>query len=82
MYTKLLTQLYTHTSYMHTHTHICTSVTIQEICLFHSKMMFVTMNVLFEWKKHLMLGPSNTVPDRLSPVGCGDLGSGDETNIM
>ena len=26
-------------------------------CLFHTKRMFVTMNVLFVWKRRLMLGP-------------------------
>ena len=38
--------------------------------------LFILVNVLFEWKRHLMLGPKfeATVPDCLLPVGRDGLG--------
>ena len=45
-------------------------------CLFHSKKMFVTMNILFEWKRCLILGPRiwSNCSSLFSLVGHGGLG--------
>ena len=43
--------------------------------LFHSKRTFIVTNILFEWKRRLDHEFEATIPDRLSPVGHGDLGT-------